>query len=158
MQGNEIQNQRSTWGRSQFRDTCQDHIVGLILTLIDTHPFRIIWILPFMRYSYFKIWPWESKAKVSDIKGQSASRTMKAVTGKVAENKIPIINWESSPISPWMKWPPFCRWHCHMYFMKGRLFPFEFHWRLFPRVQWPISQHCFRWWLGTEQVTFHYLN
>ena len=40
--------------------------------------------------------------------------------------------------------------------MKSILFWFDFHWSLFPSVQL-ISQHWFRWWLGTVQVTSHYL-
>ena len=37
-------------------------------------------------------------------------------------------------------------------------FWFKFHWNLFPGVQLTINQHCFREWLGAEQVTSHYLN
>ena len=32
------------------------------------------------------------------------------------------------------------------------------HWSLFPRVQLTILQHWFRWWLGADQATSHYLN
>ena len=42
--------------------------------------------------------------------------------------------------------------------IKTFVFWFEFHWRLFLRVQLTISQHWFRWWLGAEQVKSHYLN
>ena len=38
------------------------------------------------------------------------------------------------------------------------LFRFEFHWSLFTRVQLTIFQHWFRWWLGSDQATSHYLN
>ena len=34
----------------------------------------------------------------------------------------------------------------------------QFHWNMFMRVELMISQHQFRWWLGTEQATNHYLN
>ena len=34
----------------------------------------------------------------------------------------------------------------------------KFHWSLFLRVQLTIFQHGFRKWLGTDQVTSHYLN
>ena len=34
----------------------------------------------------------------------------------------------------------------------------KFHWNLFLRVQWTISQHWLRWWLVADQVTSHYLN
>ena len=34
----------------------------------------------------------------------------------------------------------------------------RFHWILFPRVQLTIFQHWFRWWLGADQATSHYLN
>ena len=37
-------------------------------------------------------------------------------------------------------------------------FLFNFHWKLFLRVWLTINQHWFRLWLGTEQVTSHYLN
>ena len=37
-------------------------------------------------------------------------------------------------------------------------FRLKFHWSLFPRVQLTISQHWFRWWLGADQATSHYLN
>ena len=35
---------------------------------------------------------------------------------------------------------------------------FGFHWRLFLRVQFTISQHLFRWLLSADQETSHYLN
>ena len=34
----------------------------------------------------------------------------------------------------------------------------KIHWSLFPRVQSTILQHWFRWWLGADQATSHYLN
>ena len=34
----------------------------------------------------------------------------------------------------------------------------NFHWGLFPRVQLTICQHWFRWWLGADKVTNHYLD
>ena len=37
--------------------------------------------------------------------------------------------------------------------MRSYVFPFKFHWSLFPRVQLTIAEHWFRKWLGTEQVT-----
>ena len=37
-------------------------------------------------------------------------------------------------------------------------FWFEFRWSLFLKVQLTISQHWFRYWLGIEQATSHYLN
>ena len=37
-------------------------------------------------------------------------------------------------------------------------FPIKFDWSLFLRVQLTITQHWFRWWLGAEQTTSHYLN
>ena len=37
-------------------------------------------------------------------------------------------------------------------------FLIQFHWNMFMRVELMISQHQFRWWLGTEQATNHYLN
>ena len=42
--------------------------------------------------------------------------------------------------------------------MKYFVFWIDFHWRLFPRVQSTIFQHWFRWWLGADQATSHYLN
>ena len=42
--------------------------------------------------------------------------------------------------------------------LKIIIFCFEFPWNLFPMVQLTISKHWFRYWLGTEQVTCHYLN
>ena len=44
---------------------------------------------------------------------------------------------------------------CWMKILKFRL---EFHWSLFPRIQFIICQHWFRQWLGAGQVTSHYLN
>ena len=35
---------------------------------------------------------------------------------------------------------------------------YEFHWSLFPRVQLTTFQNWFRWWLGADQATSHYLN
>ena len=37
-------------------------------------------------------------------------------------------------------------------------FRVTFHWSLFPMVQLAIFQYWFRWWLGTDQATSHYLN
>ena len=37
-------------------------------------------------------------------------------------------------------------------------FRLKFHWSLSIRVPWTIFQHWFRWWLGADQVTSHYLN
>ena len=42
--------------------------------------------------------------------------------------------------------------------MKINKFLFKFHWISFLRVQLTIFQHSFRWWLGTDQATSHYLN
>ena len=38
----------------------------------------------------------------------------------------------------------------HFPWMKIFVFWLKFHWRLFPRVQLTITQHWFRYWLGTE--------
>ena len=42
--------------------------------------------------------------------------------------------------------------------MEFFVFWLKFHWSLFLRVQLKTNQHWFRWWLGAEQVTSHYLN
>ena len=42
--------------------------------------------------------------------------------------------------------------------MKMYEFRLKFHWSLFLRVQLTIFQYWFRWWLGAEQATSHYLN
>ena len=42
--------------------------------------------------------------------------------------------------------------------MKMLEFRLKFHWSLFIRVQFTIVQHWFRWWLGADQATSHYLN
>ena len=34
----------------------------------------------------------------------------------------------------------------------------RFHWSLFLRFEFTIFQHWFRWWLGADQATSHYLN
>ena len=34
----------------------------------------------------------------------------------------------------------------------------RFHWSLFLRLEITIFQHWFRWWLGADQATSHYLN
>ena len=34
---------------------------------------------------------------------------------------------------------------------------FKYHWSFFPKVQFTMNQHLIRYWLGTEQVTSHYL-
>ena len=45
-------------------------------------------------------------------------------------------------------------------FSPMKMFEFRliFHWILFLRVQFIIISHWFRWWLGAEQATSHYLN
>ena len=42
--------------------------------------------------------------------------------------------------------------------MKMFKFLLKFHWSLFLRAQLTIFQHWFRWWLGADQATSHYLN
>ena len=42
--------------------------------------------------------------------------------------------------------------------MKIYEFRLTFHWSLFLGVQLTIFQHWFRWWLGADQATSHYLN
>ena len=42
--------------------------------------------------------------------------------------------------------------------MKMFVFCFKFHWSLFLRVQLTIFQHWFRYWLGADQATSHYLS
>ena len=42
--------------------------------------------------------------------------------------------------------------------MKIVVFCWKFHQNMFPRVQLTRSKHRFRSWLGTNQVTSHYLN
>ena len=42
--------------------------------------------------------------------------------------------------------------------MKMYEFRCKFHWSLFLGVQLAIFQHWFRWWLGADQATSHYLN
>ena len=37
-------------------------------------------------------------------------------------------------------------------------FRLKFHWKLFLRVQLILFQYQFRWWLGADQATSHYLN
>ena len=45
-------------------------------------------------------------------------------------------------------------------FFRKKMFEFrlKFHWSLFLRVQISIFQHWFRYWLGADQATSHYLN
>ena len=42
--------------------------------------------------------------------------------------------------------------------MKMCEFRLRFHWNLFLSVKLTIFQHWFRWWLGADQGTSHYLN
>ena len=42
--------------------------------------------------------------------------------------------------------------------MEMHEFRLRFHWSLFLRFQLTIFQHWFRWWLGADQATSHYLN
>ena len=42
--------------------------------------------------------------------------------------------------------------------MKMNEFRIGFHWSLFLRFELTIFQHWFRWWLGADQATSHYLN
>ena len=42
--------------------------------------------------------------------------------------------------------------------MKMYDFHLRFHRNLFLRFELTIFQHCFRWWLGADQATSHYLN
>ena len=60
----------------------------------------------------------------------------------------------------WDKFSPFRRRHFHMHFFLMKMYKFRltFHWSSLLRVQLTIIQHCFRWWLGAEVATSHYLN
>ena len=49
----------------------------------------------------------------------------------------------------------FSNWY---YWMKMYEFRLKFHWSLFLKFQLAIFQHWFRWWLGADQATSHYLN
>ena len=42
--------------------------------------------------------------------------------------------------------------------MKMYEFLIRFHWSLFLKVKLTIFHHWFRWWLGADQATSHYLN
>ena len=42
--------------------------------------------------------------------------------------------------------------------MKIVVFWLNFHWNMFPRIKLTIIQHWFRYWLGADQATSHYLN
>ena len=44
------------------------------------------------------------------------------------------------------------------FLMKMFEFQLRFQWSLFPRVKLTIFHHWFRWWLGADQATSHYLN
>ena len=58
------------------------------------------------------------------------------------------------------KWPSLVRWHLNAfsYWMKMLELRVRFRWCLFQRIQLMTCQHWFRWWLGAEQATGHYLN
>ena len=45
-----------------------------------------------------------------------------------------------------------------MHFRDWKFCILKFHWSLFLRFQWTITQHWFRWWLGAKWATSHYLN
>ena len=47
---------------------------------------------------------------------------------------------------------------CILAWMKMHEFRLRFHWGLFLKVQLTIFQHWFRYCLGTDQATSHYLN
>ena len=42
--------------------------------------------------------------------------------------------------------------------IKMHEFPIKFHWNLFLRFKLTTFQHWFRWWLGADQMTSHYLD
>ena len=42
--------------------------------------------------------------------------------------------------------------------MKSFVFWLKFHWILFLRAQFTLTQHWFRWWLSAEQTKSHYLH
>ena len=46
--------------------------------------------------------------------------------------------------------------HFQTHFLEWKCW--KFHWSLFISVQLTIFQHWFRWWLGADQATSHYLN
>ena len=61
-----IQGQGHGWGQS-LKSQCESNILS---THIPFVPFQ--WAIPFLRYDFFKIWPWKSKVKVMvEVKVQS---------------------------------------------------------------------------------------
>ena len=48
-------------------------------------------------------------------------------------------------------------WKC-IFFNEIIAYRFKFHWSLFPMLQLTIYKRWFRWWLGADLATSHYLN
>ena len=59
-----------------------------------------------------------------------------------------------------IRWRIFFRRHFCTYFLEWKYLNFDlkFHWSLFLSIQFTISKHRFRQWLGADQATSHYLN
>ena len=59
-----------------------------------------------------------------------------------------------------IRWRIFFRRHFCTHFLEWKYLNFDlkFHWSLFLSIQFTISKHRFRQWLGADQATSHYLN
>ena len=54
------------------------------------------------------------------------------------------------------QWPPAFRWHFLINLVKEKCCILsQFRWNMFPRVQFSIGQHWFRWGFGADQAAIH---
>ena len=97
-------------------------------------------------YSVFSHWlkPWY------DIDGKSPWAGITAVLGSTTS----LTHWARKKISAISQ----TKFRNAFSWMRKHEFHLWFHWSLFLRFELTIFQHWFRWWLGANQATSHYLN
>ena len=95
-------------------------------------------LIEILTFSFTKM-----RLKVSSAKWRPSCLGLNELTDWGQDKMAPIFYTTFSNAFSWMK----------MYEFRLR-----FHWSLLPKAQLTTSQHWFRWWLGADQATSHYLN
>ena len=101
-----LQNPRSrSWVRSKLKSRCESNILSTRIPFVPCQS-----AIPFLRYDFFKIWPWKSKVKVMEevnIESRNMGPTFHRLTA------LPFLRYVFFKIWPWkskvnVKWPWCC--------------------------------------------------
>ena len=93
-----IQGQGHGWNRSS-KLQCESNIMNILSTHIPLVPCRLA--LPFLRYSFFKVWPWKIQGQGHSSRSQSRYNTL--------STRIPFVPCQSA--LPFLGYSYFKIWH-----------------------------------------------